>query len=91
MVAALSSVIMALCGVFILLNWAGLVHAMVRKRGHSFAPPFLCGILGFFAALAHPDALVNHFSWVYLVADPSMLALAAILLKSSRRKIQRIK
>lgn len=81
---------MTLCGILILLNWASLINAMVKKQGTSFAPPFLCGVLGFFAALTYPDARVNHFSWLFLLADPSIVALAVLLLKSFKKKLQRI-
>ncbi len=89
--ATISGVIMTLCGILILLNWASLITAIVKEQSTSFAPPFLCGVLGFFAGLAYPDARVSHFSWLFLLADPSIAAVGMILLKSFKKKLQRIK
>lgn len=60
------------------LNWLSFISwAIARRRGnkggHSFAPPFLCGIAGAIACLVCPWPGVSRWAWVPLVLDLSIL------------------
>ena len=62
------------------LNWfsfIGWVIAVRRghKGGHSFAPPFLCGIAGAIACLVCPWPGVWQWAWLPLLLDLSILLL----------------
>lgn len=68
------------------LNWLSLVGWLIavrrgHKGGHSFAPPFLCGIAGTVACLVCPWPNVWRWAWVPLLVDPSIgpWAVAAVL------------
>lgn len=57
------------------------------KRGHSFAPPFLAGLVGMVGCLLYPARWVQRLAWVPLVLDPSILLLVAILVMSFCRRL----
>lgn len=65
----------------IVLNWFGFVGFVVERirtrtrRGFSFAPPFLSGLVAAVACLICPVDWVNRFAWCPLVLDPSILLL----------------
>lgn len=65
--------------VLIALNWAGLLESRRAGRSYSFAPPFLCGIVGAVACLVCPEPRVRSLAWVPLVADPSLAPLAIVI------------
>jgi hypothetical protein len=79
-----STLVIAVTAFVIALNWLSLIAFIVKKsKGNfSFAPPFICGILGAFASLL---ALEHHALWVaigFLLLDPSIgLALGSIGIK----------
>jgi len=61
----------------ILLNWLSLIGYVLavrsgHKGGHSFAPPFLCGIAGAVACLVCPWPGAWRWAWVPPLADPSI-------------------
>ena len=71
---------------FTLFNWlsfVGYVIACLRgySGSHSFAPPFLCGIMGAVTCLVCPLPGAWHWAWVPLLIDPSigLLLPAAVL------------
>lgn len=79
-----STFVMALAAFVIALNWFSLITFILKKSkgSFSFAPPFICGILGAFASLLE---LENHAVWValgFVLLDPSIgLALGSIGIK----------
>ncbi len=59
------------------LNWLSFVGWLIAVRrgykgGHSFAPPFLCGIAGAVACLVCPWPGVWRWAWVPPLVDPSI-------------------
>lgn len=59
------------------LNWLSFIgYSLAVRRGykggHSFAPPFLCGIAGAVACLICPWPGVRWWAWVPPLADPSI-------------------
>ena len=59
------------------LNWLSFIGYMLAVRrghtgGHSFAPPFLCGIAGAVACLVCPVPGVWRWAWVPPLVDPSI-------------------
>jgi hypothetical protein len=65
------------------LNWLSFVGWLIavrrgHKGGHSFAPPFLCGIAGAVACLVCPWPGVWRWAWLPLVLDPSIALLLAV-------------
>ena len=56
------------CGLLILLNWITFVRWMMKEKGKrgsfSFAPPWLCGVVGAIALLVSPNRLVQELAWV---------------------------
>jgi hypothetical protein len=59
------------------LNWLSFVGWLIavrrgHKGGHSFAPPFLCGIAGAVACLVCPWPGVWRWAWAPPVVDPSI-------------------
>ena len=68
------------------LNWLSFVGWVVAVRrghtgGHSFAPPFLCGVAGAVALLVCHWPGAWQWAWVPPLADPSieLWAVAAVL------------
>ena len=66
------------------LNWLSFIGWVIAVRrghrgGHSFAPPFLCGIAGAIACLVCPWPGVWRWAWVPPLLDPSI----ALLLTSA--------
>ena len=64
----------------ILLNWLSFIGYSVavrrgHKGGHSFAPPFLCGVAGAVACLVCPLPGVWRWAWVAPLLDPSIALL----------------
>jgi hypothetical protein len=64
------------------LNWLSFVGWVIAARrgykgGHSFAPPFLCGIAGAVACLICPLPGVWRWAWVPPLLDPSIALLLA--------------
>jgi hypothetical protein len=64
------------------LNWLSFIGWVVavrrgHKGGHSFAPPFLCGVAGAVACLACPWPGVWRWAWVPPFLDPSIALLLA--------------
>jgi hypothetical protein len=62
-------------GLLILLNWIDLIRwTRAHKAGESlsFAPPFLCGMVGAAACLLCPVSQVQFFAWCPLLLDPSI-------------------
>ena len=61
----------------ILLNWLSFIGWLIavrrgHKGGHSFAPPFVCGIAGAIACLICPWPGVWRWAWIPPLADPSI-------------------
>lgn len=81
--------VIAVTAFVIALNWLSLIAFIVKKtKGNfSFAPPFICGILGAFASFL---ALEHHALWVafgFLLLDPSIgLALGSLGIKKLRAR-----
>jgi hypothetical protein len=69
------------CAALILLNWVGLLAAIRARRSYSFAPPFVCGILGALAVGLYPRSGVAVFAFVPLVLDPSIIAAVVALIR----------
>ncbi len=73
------------------LNWLSFIGWVVAVRrghtgGHSFAPPFLCGVAGAVACLVCPWPDAWRWSWVPPLLDPSIaLFLAAWVLHGVAR------
>ena len=64
------------------LNWLSFIGWVIEMRrgsegGHSFAPPFLCGIAGAVACLVCPWPGVWSWAWVPPLLDPSIALLLA--------------
>ena len=64
------------------LNWLSFIGWAIAVRrgykgGHSFAPPFLCGIAGAVACLVRPWPGVWRWAWVPPLLDPSIALLPA--------------
>jgi hypothetical protein len=64
------------------LNWLSFVGWIIAVRrghqgGHSFAPPFLCGIAGAVACLVCPWPGAWRWAWVPPLLDPSIVLLPA--------------
>ena len=64
------------------LNWLSFLGWLVavrrgHKGGHSFAPPFLCGIAGAVACLLCPWPGVWRWAWVPPLLDLSIVLLMA--------------
>ncbi len=64
--------------ILIVLNWFGLIDALLEGRSYSFAPPFFAGVLGALALYFHPWPPLSQWFWVLLVADPSMCFAAIV-------------
>lgn len=64
--------LMGICSIFMVLNWWGLMDAIAYKKGYSFAPPYLCGVIASIAMLAYPGGLLKSYAWVPLLVDPSI-------------------
>jgi hypothetical protein len=73
------------------LNWLALIGWAIEVRrgyrgGHSFAPPFLCGVAGSVACLVCPWPGVWRWAWVPPLLDPSIaLLLASLALQALAR------
>lgn len=39
-------IVVTTCLALIVLNWAGLIDALIRKRNYAFAPRSVAGVLG---------------------------------------------
>lgn len=78
------ALVMAISAIFIVLNWLSLIAFIVRRRkgNFSFAPPFICGVMG---AIASFGVLDHHAVWsagAFLLLDPSIgFALGSIAIK----------
>src|SRR5262249_56457659 len=64
------------------LNWLSFIGWAVavrggHKGGHSFAPPFLCGVAGAVACLVCLWPGVWRWAWVPPLLDPSIVLLFA--------------
>ncbi len=60
------------------LNWLSFIGWVIEARrghkvGHSFAPPFLCGVAGAVACLVCPWPGVWRWAWAPPLLDPSIL------------------
>jgi len=68
------------------LNWLSFIGWVVavrrgNKGGHSFAPPYLCGVAGAVACFICPWPGAWRWAWVPPLLDPSIaLSLAAVVL-----------
>ncbi len=80
--------VMAVTAIFIVLNWLSFIAFLIKKPegNFSFAPPFICGVLG---AIATFVAIENHAFWfatAFLLLDPSIgLSLGFLALKQLRK------
>jgi hypothetical protein len=70
----------------IALNWLSFIGWSIavrrgHKGGHSFAPPFLCGIAGAVACFVCPWPGAWRWAWLPLLLDPSigLLVVALVL------------
>ena len=64
------------------LNWLSVIGWVIAaprgyEGGHSFAPPFLCGIAGAVACVICPWPGVWRWAWVPPLLDPSIALLLA--------------
>jgi hypothetical protein len=65
------------------LNWLWFIGWVIEVRsgykgGHSFAPPFLCGVAGAVACLVCPWPGVRRWAWVPPLLDPSIALLLVV-------------
>lgn len=83
-------ILIGVCAVFMLFNWVGLIGAMIgRSKSHSFAPPYLCGVLGAIALLAWPGRSLQWWAIVPLLADPSIgFVCGALAVQSLRKRLR---
>ena len=80
-----ANILLGLCALFAVLNWGSIVVAVRTKTSTSFAPPFLCGLIGAAVLAFHPNDSLHPYFWVALVLDPSILAIVPALMNKNRR------
>ncbi len=67
-----ANVVLGVSAFFIVGNWIGIIGATYTKVSYSFALPFVAGIAGMLAALAHPSPAVSSLAWLPLALDPTI-------------------
>ena len=87
-IAIVLLIVLAVCGVVVVLNWVSLVQAMRAGKGFAFAPPWLCGLVASVALWFYPHPAARSYFWLPLVLDPSLAPLALLMMCSVVQKIR---